>query len=92
LTGVSRNWLIELSVNLYPAHSQDGTVQINIFPAGQLRMKTGANLQQGTDSPVDLPQAFCWLRHPGKDLEQGAFPGAITPDDAQNLALPDFKR
>jgi hypothetical protein len=54
-------------------------------------VKTGAHFQQRTYPPVNLTQAFGWVRDPRQDLEQRALARAVAPNDTQHLALLDFK-
>ena len=45
---------IEALFDLALPHAKNGAVEINIFPAGQFFMKTGPDLQQGSDTPIYL--------------------------------------
>ena len=43
-----------LRSNLPPAHPQDAAVQVDVFPAGQFRVKAGSDLEQAADPTTDL--------------------------------------
>src|SRR5215831_17680296 len=47
------NDLVQLPVDFGLFHAQDGAVQVNVLQTGQLTMKTGANLEESTHSPVN---------------------------------------
>src|SRR5436853_2810461 len=51
------NDLIELLSNFCAAHTKNGAVQIDVFPAGQFRMKTCANLEERADPAVNVRTA-----------------------------------
>ena len=44
------NDLVEFPTDLALRHAEDRAVEKDVFPAGQLRMKAGANLQQACDA------------------------------------------
>ena len=83
--------LVELPVDLGPLHAEDGAIQVDVLPPGQLGMEAGADFQQRPDPPVDLGFAAGRLGDPGEDLQQRALAGAVAADDAENLALAHFK-
>ena len=82
--------LVELPRYLLPAHAEDRAVQIDVLPSGQLRMKTGANLQARHPS-FDPDPAGGRLRYAGKYLQEGRFPRTVSSYDADALTLFDFK-
>jgi hypothetical protein len=55
-------------------------------------MKTHADLQQGADTAVDFRRSARRFGDAGEDLEERALSGAVAPDDADDLALPDLQR
>ena len=83
--------LVELALDLPALHPQDGAVQIDVFPAGQLRVKAGAHLQERSHPAPNRHPPLGGLGDAGEDLEQGALAGPVAADDAQNLALGDFQ-
>ena len=60
--------LVELSIDLFLAHSEDRAIEIDIFAAREFRVKPGADLQQTGDASFDLYSAGRRRRNPGKDL------------------------
>src|SRR5581483_8799871 len=44
---------VEAALDLLAAQSQDGAVQVDVIPAGQIRMKAGAELDQGRHPSLD---------------------------------------
>src|SRR5690606_1158560 len=47
-------YVVQPFINLLLGQSQYGGIQIDVFSAGELRVKTSAQLQQGSDTAVDL--------------------------------------
>ena len=54
-------------------------------------MEAGTHFQQGTDPSAQGDLAAGWLSDAGKDLEQGALPGSVAANDAQDLSMVDIK-
>ena len=79
--------LVKFAVDLAAGHAEDGAVHIDVLAARQFGVEAGADLQQGGDAPsqVDLPAGR--LGDAREDLQQGAFPCAVMPDDAQHFPL-----
>jgi hypothetical protein len=73
-------------------HTEDGAAQKNVFPAGQLRVETRANLKQGTNAAVDISQSSRGLGHPSKNLEQRAFARAVSAKDSYDISLANLER
>ena len=61
--------LIELTVDLLPAHSQNRAVEINIFPPRQFRMKAGSDLEEAAGAPMDYGLTLRRLGNSGQDLQ-----------------------
>jgi len=54
-------------------------------------MKAGTNFQQRTYAPAQFAVTLRWVGYAREDFKQGAFSGAVSPDDAQRLPLPDVE-
>src|SRR5262249_32495603 len=78
--------LVEPAMDLAPFHAEDGAIQIDILPAGQLRVEAGADFQQAADAARDLDLALGRLGDAGEDLEQRALAGAVAADDTDHFA------
>ena len=48
---------VELAADLGAAHAEDGAVEEDVFAAGQLRMKAGADFEQAADAAVEVRAA-----------------------------------
>jgi hypothetical protein len=83
--------LIKLPANLYPAHSEDCTIEKDILPSGQLRMEAGADFQEAGHTPLNADPTGCWLRNSTKDFEQSGFSGAVAADDSHDFTLLDIE-
>ena len=83
--------LVQLTIDLRLLHAEDGAVEIDVLPPGQLGMGAGADLQQAADAPADFDLAGGGGGDAREDLEQGALAGAVAADDAEDLALLDLE-
>src|ERR1041385_9577959 len=63
-----RDDLIELPLNFCLAHPENGSVQVNVFPAGQLLMKAGPHFEQTRHATPELNATFGGFGNPAKDL------------------------
>src|ERR1019366_5155307 len=75
-------------VYFFLAHAEDRTVHIDIFPAGQLLMKAGADFQQRRypSAHLDLPGGG--IGDLGKNFQERALPRPVSTDNAHGLAAP----
>jgi len=48
-----------------------------------------SHLQQAGRTATKMDTSFGWLRNPTQNLQERGFPGAVAPDDADDLALLD---
>src|SRR5215212_5048357 len=84
--------LIEPHFDLGTTHSEDCSIQIDIFACGQFGMKSGAHLKQTCDPSFDSHFSRCWLRDSRQDLEQCRFSGPISTDNSDHFAFLHLKR
>src|SRR3546814_8810886 len=59
--------------------------------AGELRVESGPERQQGGDAPVDGDLARAWRQRAADQLQERGLAGAVSPDDADRLAPMDVK-
>ena len=59
---------VELVVDLSFLHPENRTVQIDVFPSGQLRMKSSANLKQASNPSVQIDSAAGWFGYARQNL------------------------
>ena len=83
--------LIELLLDLTPAHSQNRTVQVDVFPACELGVKTCAHFQQTANTAMNLGPAGGRFGDPTQDLEQGALTGPIASNNPHHFSWLDLK-
>src|SRR6476659_1524544 len=79
-------YLVELLGDLRARHAQDCAVQINILPAGQFRMKTGADFEQRADATVEFDPSCGRLRDPRQQFQERGLTRAVSSDDAYYFA------
>src|ERR1700730_16022745 len=77
--------LVEFAADLAPAHTEDRTVEKDVFAASKFRMKTGANLKQARDPPAQAHAPRSRLRDAAQNLKYGAFAGTVLADDADDF-------
>src|SRR5215831_6417498 len=85
------NDFVEFFSDLRLAHTEDRAVEVDIFPTGQLRMKTGADFEQAADAAVNVSLAVSRFGNAGKNFEQRGFARAVAADDAHDFARRHFK-
>src|SRR5262249_8740399 len=82
---------IKSARNLLPTHAKNCSVQENVLPTCQLRVKSRPNLKQTAHAATQPHASLGWFGNPAENLEQRAFARSIAPDDAKNLSLLDFE-
>src|SRR6516165_5306230 len=82
---------IEFSPDLSARHAQNCSVEKNIFPPRQFRMKPGAHFKQTRDSPSYRHPPLARHYDAAQDLQKRTLAGAIVPDDADNLSAVDLE-
>jgi len=83
--------LIEFLSYFFFGHAEDGAVEEDVFPAGEFRVEAGAYFQETGDAALDPAFARRGCGYTGKDLEEGALPGAVAADNPHDLALLDLE-
>ena len=78
--------LIELAIDFLLSHAENRAVQIRVFAAGQLRVKTGAHFEQAAHAAMDFRAADGRLRDAGENLQQSGLAGAVAADQADDFA------
>src|SRR5213596_2698179 len=61
-------------------HAEQRAVEMHVLAAGQVRMESGADLEQRCDAAADPRLAGGWFGDSAEDLEQRALAGAIAAD------------
>ena len=79
--------LIESPADLTFAHAQDGTIQIDIFAAGEFGMKSGTYFKEGCDPSADPDLAGRRMCDAREELQQGTLTGTILSDDGHCFSL-----
>ena len=77
--------LVEETVQLAPAQSQDGAAQEDVLPGGQLGVEADTQLEKGRDLALDGHPPRIGPVDPRQDLEQGALARAVVADDSDEL-------
>src|SRR5580658_4191389 len=67
-------------------HTENRTIQVDVFTAGELWMKSTADLEKACHTAVDANSAFAWFGNARKNLEQRTLAGTIPSYDADDLA------
>ena len=84
--------LVESGTHLGLGHAQDGTVEKNVFPSGQLWVKAGSDLQERSHTAPHGNAALTGLGDAGEDLQKRGLSRSIAADDAEDLARRHFER
>src|ERR1700728_658337 len=64
----------------------------NILHAGEVRVESGSNFDQGGKAPVHNHAALGRLHDAAQNLERSAFSGAVAADDAERFPALDLER
>ena len=82
---------VHLRGNLGSPHAQHRAVKVDVFPASEFGMKTGADLNQGCEPASNLDLPFGWRRDARQEFEEGRLSRTVVSDDAENLSLTHFE-
>ncbi len=85
------NDFVEFLFDLVPAHPQNGAIEKDVLPPGQIGVKSGSHFDQGGKLPVDPQLALGGFHDAAEVFENGALPGPVMPDDADRLAPAHLK-
>src|ERR1700730_10243998 len=83
--------LVKFPSNLRARHTEDRPVQVDVFSARQLAMKSRADLEQARDASLDPHSAFARLGDARYNLQERRLAGAIAADDAYDGAALDLE-
>jgi hypothetical protein len=86
-----RDDLIELSIDLGLAHTENRAVQVDVLAAGQFRVKARADFQETGDPAPEASIPFGRLGDPAEDLEERALPCPVAANDPDDFAGLDLK-
>ena len=78
-------------VDFGAAQSHDLAVEIDVFPAGEFGIESGAELEQGRDAPARHHTSGGGLQNAADDLQQRALTATVGTHQAQGFALFDLK-
>ncbi len=76
---------------LFAREAHQRGVHENIFNAGELQIKTGAEFQEGGHAAFMPDTAVGWFERSGDDLQQGGLAAAVWSDDPNRGAGLDLK-
>src|SRR5262249_48396371 len=82
---------VELAVDFIAAHAVKHSAQVNVVPAGVLRVKAEPKLKNRGDAARHLDRATRCIEDAGDDLKQSALAGPIRADDAEHLTTFDVE-
>ena len=74
-------------VDLLTRETEQRAIQIHVLAAGQFRVETDAELDEGDQCAANGDIAFFRDVDAGDDLEQRRLAGAVSADDAEEIAL-----
>jgi hypothetical protein len=73
---------VELGGDLAPRHPHDRALQEDVLAPGQVRVETGRDLEQRTHATRHRAAPAGGPEDAGEELEHGALPRPVRPDDA----------
>src|SRR5262249_18506045 len=81
---------VEHLVDLAAAQAQQGGVQVDVVPAGQLAVEAGPQLQQRGDPARDRDVAAARAQDAGEHLQQRRLAGAVRAGQPDRLPAADL--
>ena len=81
--------LVEDALQVPAPESQDGGVQVDVLPAGEVGVEAGPQLQQGGDGSVGADGALVGAQDLGHQPQHGGFSRAVGAYHPQGLPLVD---
>src|SRR6266567_3214457 len=83
--------LVKFTFDLSAPHAKNCAIQVDVFAARKLWMKSRADFKQARHPSLNRHRAFGRLRNSGKDLEQRALSRPVVADDSHHLTTLDFE-
>src|SRR5688572_27904730 len=80
------NDLIKSRLNFLALHAQQRTVEKDIFPPRQFRMKSSTHFQQTGNSTASNDFSIRWRRYLGEYFQEGRLPCSIPSDYSNRFA------
>ncbi|HUF99775.1 MAG TPA: hypothetical protein VMM60_16735 [Ilumatobacter sp.] len=77
---------VELLTDGPLAHSEDRSIQVDIFATREFGVKTRTHFEQTADLAVKVDCAGARFRDTAEDFQERALARAVTSDDAQSFA------
>ncbi len=84
--------VVEAAGHLAAAQAEQRAEQVDVLPAGQVRVDAGPDLDQRADPAAHVDHPAVRVHHPGQHLQQGGLAGAVGADQADRLARLDVHR
>src|SRR5690606_26425833 len=76
----------EICLNLLLLQAENGAVEIDVLPAGEVLMEARTQLQQRADATAHRNPTLGGSQNSGDELQRRALAATVAADDAQALA------
>mgnify|MGYP001569788673 CR=1 FL=1 len=80
---------VKLFCDVIFTHTQEHGIEINILLSGEIRVKSGLQVDEGDDLSMSFHCAVRWRGDAGDDFKERCLAGPIGADDADPPPLPD---
>ncbi|MPM37999.1 hypothetical protein SDC9_84622 [bioreactor metagenome] len=77
--------VVEAPTDLLASHAEQGAVEVDVLPTGELGVEAGADLEQAAHPAAQLDPPGGRGGDPGEDLQQSRLAGAVAADDPDGL-------
>ena len=81
--------LVEAGGHVLARQAEQRAVEVDVLPAGELRVDARPHLDERADPPADVDPAGVGVHDPGQDLQQRRLARAVDADQADRLARLD---
>src|SRR6185437_3736766 len=80
------HYAVQLGADLIAAHAENRAIQVDVLSSSQLRMETSPHFNQRGQPASDLDLPVRRSGNTGQQLEDGALPRTIVPNDSDRFA------
>ena len=81
-----RDDLVEALADVRALEAEDGTVEVDVLPAGEVGMEAGAELEERADSAAHGDAAGGRLDDRSDDAKERALARAVAPDECERAS------
>jgi len=78
---------VEFGLDFGAVHAEDGSVEKDVFLAGEFGVKAGADFEEAADFAVEGDAAFGGRSDAAEEFEEGGFASSVSSNEADDFAF-----